>query len=241
MNHDLELTMTDPTETARALLYRHDLDRIREVVDRLVAHAVGFQDVLDESDCGPWGKTVGADIAELRRLTAAPRPATAVDQTSPSRRAALRDEIAAALEAADYRPDMRRGDLADAVLPVLYRAWPWLRAEAEDAEPALSDAAMTDLLAGLPGAAGMAAAAQAVAEAQQPETRGQDNDRTTMQQALPTAEDPSRRAVEVVSRVTALYEQWVQAGVPPIGTPIARWVDRRLAELHAALHPDGDR
>jgi hypothetical protein len=44
------------------------LDRIREVVRRLAAHAVGFQDVLDESDRGPWGETVGADIAELRRM-----------------------------------------------------------------------------------------------------------------------------------------------------------------------------
>ncbi|MFJ3826210.1 hypothetical protein [Streptomyces nodosus] len=44
------------------------LDRFRVVVRRLAAHAVGFQDVLDESDRGPWGKTVGADITELRRM-----------------------------------------------------------------------------------------------------------------------------------------------------------------------------
>lgn len=49
---------------------------LHEVVSRLAAHAVGFQDVLDESDRGPWGKTIGADIAELRRLAAeAPAPA----------------------------------------------------------------------------------------------------------------------------------------------------------------------
>lgn len=34
-------------------------------------------------------------------------------------RARLRDRIAEALEEADYRPDMRRGDLADAIMPVL--------------------------------------------------------------------------------------------------------------------------
>jgi DNA anti-recombination protein RmuC len=45
-----------------------ELHRIREVVRRLAAHAVGFQDVLDESDRGPWGKTLAADIAELRRM-----------------------------------------------------------------------------------------------------------------------------------------------------------------------------
>lgn len=55
------------------------------------------------------------------------------DPTTPSCRAGLRAEIAAALEAADYCRDMRRGDLADAVLPVLYREWPWLRSEAEGA------------------------------------------------------------------------------------------------------------
>jgi len=70
------------------------------------------------------------------------------DQTAPSRRAGLRDEIAAALEAADYRMDMRRGDLADAVLPVLYREWPWLRAEAEDtAVPPVDQAALRDRIA----------------------------------------------------------------------------------------------
>ena len=47
---------------------RAALERIRKVVRRLAAHAVGFQDVLDDTDRGPWGATVGADIAELRRM-----------------------------------------------------------------------------------------------------------------------------------------------------------------------------
>jgi hypothetical protein len=52
---------------------------------------------------------------------------------TPSTRAGLRNDIAAALEAADNRLDVfAAGDLADAVLPVLYREWPWLRAEAEE-------------------------------------------------------------------------------------------------------------
>lgn len=38
-----------------------------------------------------------------------------------------------------------------------------------------------------------------------------------------------------VRRVTALYERWVKAGPPPLGTPLARWWDKRLAELHKAL------
>ncbi|MFD4786571.1 hypothetical protein ACFWN1_05715 [Streptomyces sp. NPDC058459] len=41
------------------------IERVRVIGRRLAAHAAGFQDVLDESDHGPWGKTVGADIAEL--------------------------------------------------------------------------------------------------------------------------------------------------------------------------------
>ena len=43
---------------------------VRRLVRRLAAHAVGFGDVLDESDRGPWGRTVGADIAELSAAVA---------------------------------------------------------------------------------------------------------------------------------------------------------------------------
>ncbi|WP_406190149.1 hypothetical protein OH791_33560 [Streptomyces anulatus] len=58
-----------------------------EVVSRLAAHAVGFQDVLDESDRGPWGALILADIAELRAL--ANRPATDAAPPAPADRAAL--------------------------------------------------------------------------------------------------------------------------------------------------------
>ncbi|NUS82993.1 MAG: hypothetical protein HOY75_09615 [Streptomyces sp.] len=37
--------------------------------------------------------------------------------------------------------------------------------------------------------------------------------------------------------VVALYERWVKAGPPPLGTSIARWWDKRLAEPHAAVLP----
>jgi hypothetical protein len=40
--------------------------------------------------------------------------------------------------------------------------------------------------------------------------------------------------------VAALYERWVKAGPPPLGTPIARWWDKRLAELHNAIRPSTD-
>jgi len=42
-------------------------------------------------------------------------------------------------------------------------------------------------------------------------------------------------AEQDVSRVIALYEQWVQSGPPPLGTSISRWWDKRLAEMRAAL------
>ncbi|WP_228995078.1 hypothetical protein [Streptomyces sp. DH8] len=56
----MDTTKAPPAPADRAAILR--------VVDRLAAHAAGFQDVLDESDRGPWGKTIVADIAELRRL-----------------------------------------------------------------------------------------------------------------------------------------------------------------------------
>ncbi|WP_226966762.1 hypothetical protein [Streptomyces phaeolivaceus] len=42
-------------------------------------------------------------------------------------------------------------------------------------------------------------------------------------------------AEQNVSRVIDLYEQWVKAGPPPLGTSVSRWWDARLVELHAAL------
>lgn len=38
---------------------------VREIACRLAAHAKGFQDVLDDTDRGPWGRTVDADIQAL--------------------------------------------------------------------------------------------------------------------------------------------------------------------------------
>jgi hypothetical protein len=44
-----------------------------------------------------------------------------------------------------------------------------------------------------------------------------------------------RSAEADVSRVISLYERWVKAGPPPIGTSMSRWWDIRLAELHDAI------
>jgi hypothetical protein len=46
-----------------------------------------------------------------------------------------------------------------------------------------------------------------------------------------------RSAKQDVSRVIALYERWVKAGPPPLGTPVSRWWDARLVELHDAILP----
>lgn len=43
-----------------------------------------------------------------------------------------------------------------------------------------------------------------------------------------------------VTRVINLYEQWVKAGPPPLGTSIARWWDKRLIELHNTIQPADD-
>ncbi|MEH0586196.1 hypothetical protein QA942_19750 [Streptomyces sp. B21-106] len=44
-------------------------------------------------------------------------------------------------------------------------------------------------------------------------------------------------AETTVAQVHALYEQWVKAGPPPLGTSMSRWWDRRLVELHKAIQP----
>ncbi|MFJ6073664.1 hypothetical protein ACIQFU_22955 [Streptomyces sp. NPDC093065] len=63
-------------------------------------------------------------------------PLPSADQTTPTQRPGLRDEIVNALGQIDAVPPVaHRREQADHVLTVLYREWPWLRAEAEDAAP----------------------------------------------------------------------------------------------------------
>lgn len=40
-----------------------------------------------------------------------------------------------------------------------------------------------------------------------------------------------------VSRVIELYERWVAEGAPPLGTPLARWWDKKLVELGQVIRP----
>lgn len=47
-------------------------------------------------------------------------------------------------------------------------------------------------------------------------------------------------AEQDVTRVIGLYERWVKAGPPPLGTSLARWWDARLVELHDAIRPPAD-
>ncbi|MFF7949102.1 hypothetical protein [Streptomyces griseorubiginosus] len=49
------------------------------------------------------------------------------------------------------------------------------------------------------------------------------------------------RAEATVQRVTVLDEQWIKAGPPPLGVPLARWWDRRLIELRRSLESPKER
>ncbi|MFJ7049019.1 hypothetical protein ACIQVC_37275 [Streptomyces sp. NPDC101112] len=49
--------------------------------------------------------------------------------------------------------------------------------------------------------------------------------------------DQLRDTEAVLKNITALYELWVKAGPPPLGTSTSREWDRRLVELRAALSP----
>ncbi|QCX81086.1 hypothetical protein C9F11_37515 [Streptomyces sp. YIM 121038] len=67
----------------------------------------------------------------------------------------------------------------------------------------------------------------------------------TLDQPGPAATDTTARvfaalhrsAEQNVSRVIDLYERWLAAGPPPLGTSVSRWWDARLAELHDAILP----
>ncbi|MCF0086660.1 MULTISPECIES: hypothetical protein [unclassified Streptomyces] len=51
--------------------------------------------------------------------------------------------------------------------------------------------------------------------------------------------DRAEHAEAAINQARALYESWVHAGPPPLGTSMARWWDSRLIELRTALQPDG--
>lgn len=81
----------------RAVVDRKVVEQVREIVRRLANHAVGFGDVLDESDRGPWGAMVGADIAALQTAVAAVPVAEATNRAAlrePADRAAILREAA---------------------------------------------------------------------------------------------------------------------------------------------------
>jgi hypothetical protein len=89
-------------EILRANEAEATVERAREIARRLAAHAAGFQDVLDESDRGPWGRMVGADITALR--TALDEPVTQTPP-APTDRAAVLREAADRIDATDLPQD----------------------------------------------------------------------------------------------------------------------------------------
>src|SRR5690606_9340163 len=132
---DREETAEQAAEEAHAeLKHAHAaLARIRQMADHWEQH-------LPEVIRTP--AVVSALRAALDRVSSAV-VAPPTDQTAPSHRAGLRDRIDAAIWERQ-NPGRRWADCeyrwradaeadTDAVLAVLYREWPWLRAEAEDA------------------------------------------------------------------------------------------------------------
>lgn len=191
-------------------------------------------------------------------------------ETTPSRRAGLRDEIAKAIHRYDNHHALSGNDIpsrhhrgeADAVMALLYREWPWLRAEAEeltearavlarvqllaDEYPAGIDTALIhealDTQAALPArcsCTGTNAGLNACTRCPTPwpdipgANRIRHDDEPRVQ--LPAA--PAPAVTEQAKAMRILYERWVKAGPPPIGTSMSRWWDARLVELHHAIHP----
>ncbi len=90
-------------------------------------------------------RNIAAVAAAVARAVSSAGQAPATE-TAPSHRAGLHDDIAAAVRAQAETGNVRYEAIADAVLAVLYREWPWLRAEAEDTAvlPAPTDQAAAE-------------------------------------------------------------------------------------------------
>ena len=61
---------------------------------------------------------------------------------------------------------------------------------------------------------------------------------TKAERAANLLADAHRRAEQAeaaIERARKLATRWTAAGPPPIGTPMSRWWDKRLIELHDAI------
>lgn len=188
---------------------------------------------IDDWDGSGWAKvtTGGSPHHPHSSITidaSSIEPTAPVSGMEPSLRVGLRDEIVNALGRIKTTPPIaHRQEQADHVLAVLYREWPWLRAEAEDT--VLTQAGLREQIAEAIGRVDLLVwprakrleAADAVLSLILPATR--------ITAAL------ARDSEATVQRVITLHEQWLKAGPPPLGTSVSRWWDRRLAELHKAL------
>jgi len=118
--------MRDPEPAAPAVV-EPPADRAAEPVREQLLHC------LDFSACQTHGYASPEKLLAAYDTSRTPSPA---GQTTPSRRAGLRAELVTALGRIKTVPPVaHRQEQADHVLAVLYREWPWLRAEAEDAAP----------------------------------------------------------------------------------------------------------
>jgi len=94
---DAILANAQPPAAAAGLAPAADraaVEHARGIARRLAAHAVGFQDVLDDTDRDPWARTVGADITALCEALDAP---AAPVLPAPADRAALAEDLRYAL------------------------------------------------------------------------------------------------------------------------------------------------
>lgn len=193
---------------------------------------------IDDEDGSGWNKVTHGGSPHWGHSNLTIEPDSIQPCTEPSHRTGLRDEIINALGRIKTTPPVgHRQEQADHVLAVLYREWPWLRAEAEDASP-VPAGLRNQIAAALynrerpprdPAWAEAYAADREVFEAMAD---------AVLPVILPAARITAtlgRMSEADVQRVVALYERWVKAGPPPLGTSVSRWWDRRLAELHDAL------
>ncbi|MGW1949112.1 hypothetical protein ACWCRC_32915 [Streptomyces sp. NPDC001940] len=150
---DLYANTTPVTAPADGDL-RDRIAEVRKIVKRLIAHAKGFQDVLDEPDRDPWARLVRADIDELVAVLAA-LPAD-TDQTAapsaPADQDARRERYAAAMASArrdsSTGPVLAHERMADAAMTVADAENARLQVKVQELTAALDRACRDAVVAG---------------------------------------------------------------------------------------------
>ncbi|MFE2353441.1 hypothetical protein [Streptomyces parvulus] len=242
------IALDDLTSDQLDQLYA-DLDRYEEVVGEvneantgLVRRAARAEDALSRTRrmAEQWRERAGENPATAQAWTSAANAVLTSTSTEhrPAEPTPVRESyrirvLETRVSDAEYERDLarQRAGRAEAALEQVRALRERARTEAPASQGPTWEGLALALDGNLPAPAATEATSAPTTEQDARELAAEYETNARVLSALHQTADAT------VTRVIELYEQWVKAGPPPLGVPLARWWDKRLAELHDAIQP----